>query len=59
VVGVLLGPTWLDMVPYADSLALLGRLGLYAMVVESSSAWRVFFLFCSFILIFSLSCFFW
>ncbi len=36
-VGVLLGPAWLNIVPYASALELLGRLGLYCMVVESSS----------------------
>lgn len=35
-VGVLLGPAWLNIVPYASALELLGRLGLYCMVVESS-----------------------
>ncbi len=37
VVGIVMGPAALDVVPHADTLRMLGRLGLYAMVVESSS----------------------
>ena len=36
VVGILLGPAQLDIVPYVDAFMLLGRLGLYCLVIESA-----------------------
>eukprot|EP00300_Choanocystis_sp_HF-7_P026091 c28687_g1_i1.p1 GENE.c28687_g1_i1~~c28687_g1_i1.p1 ORF type:complete len:430 (-),score=83.79 c28687_g1_i1:7-1296(-) len=36
VVGLLLGPAEADIVPFTEALVLLGRLGLYCMVIESA-----------------------
>ncbi len=37
-VGIILGPSLLDMVPQVEGLMLLGNIGLYCIVIESALA---------------------